>query len=209
MPPIRTAIIEDDTPFAQALEKCFARPGSGIECVAVHPSAEDALRHLPLAPPQVVLVDINLEQMNGIECIRRLKLRCPELLCIVLTSYDNPDSIFDALKAGACGYLLKRTPPPEIVASIQEACHGGSPMSPHIARKVVSYFHRRPAPEKQDVLTDRERDVIELLASGCKYKEMADRLAVTLETIRSHVKNIYDKLHAHSRTEAVRKYRER
>jgi DNA-binding NarL/FixJ family response regulator len=207
MTPIRTAIIEDDAPFASALEKYFGLPGSGIDCIAVYPSAEDVLRLLPQDPPAVALVDINLEQMNGIECISRLKTRCPEVLCLILTSYDNHASIFDALKAGASGYLLKRTPPAEIVASIQQVCEGGSPMSPHIARQVVSFFHRTPAPQSHAALTDREREVIELLATGSMYKEIADHLAITLETVRSHVKKIYDKLHAHSRTEAVRKYR--
>ena len=171
MPAIRIAIIEDAAPFARALEKYFALPGSGIGC------------------------------------IRRLKLQCPEVLCLILTSYDNHTNIFDALKAGASGYLLKRPPPAEITAAIGQVCHGGSPMSPHIARQVVSFFHRSPAPESQAALTDREREVIELLATGSMYKEIAEHLAITLETVRSHVKKIYDKLHAHSRTEAVRKYR--
>jgi DNA-binding NarL/FixJ family response regulator len=207
MPAIRTAIIEDDAPFAQALEKYFGLRGSGIECIAVYPSAEEALRQLPQDPPQVALVDINLPRMSGIECISQLKSQCPELHCLILTSYDNHASIFDALKAGASGYLLKRTPPSEIAASIEQVCDGGSPMSPHIARQVVSFFHRTPAPKTQVALTGREREVIELLASGSMYKEIADHLAITLETVRTHVKNIYDKLHAHSRTEAVRKYR--
>ncbi len=209
MSPIRTAIIEDDAPFARALEKYFALRDSGIDCIAVYPNAEEALRGLPLQPPAVALVDINLPAMNGIECIRRLKVRCPDLLCLILTSYDNHASIFDALKAGANGYLLKRTPPAEIVASVQQVCDGGSPMSPHIARQVVSFFHLTPVPESHAALTEREREVIELLATGSMYKEIADRLSITIETVRSHVKKIYDKLHAHSRTEAVRNYRSR
>jgi len=111
------------------------------------------------------------------------------------------------LKAGASGYLLKRTPPAEIVEAIVQVCHGGSPMSPHIARQVVSFFHRSPVPQNHSTLTERERQVIELLARGAMYKEIADELVITLETVRSHIKKIYDKLHAHSRTEAVRKYR--
>jgi DNA-binding NarL/FixJ family response regulator len=165
------------------------------------------LRLLPRNPPDVVLVDINLPKMSGIECIGRLKGQCPTLLFLILTSYDQNSAIFDALKAGASGYLLKRTPPAEIVSAIEQVRSGGSPMSPHIARQVVSYFHRNPVPGEQTSLTVRERDVIELLAAGAMYKEIADTLSITLETVRSHVKNIYDKLHAHSRTEAVRKYR--
>ena len=206
MSAIRIAIIEDDAPFARALEKYFALRGSGIECLAIHATAEEALRQLPPNPPTVALVDINLPEMSGIECIGRLKTQCPDLLCLVLTSYDDRSSIFDALKAGASGYLLKRTPPAEIVTAIEQVCHGGSPMSPHIARQVVSFFHRTPAPKSPVALTDREREVIELLASGSMYKEIAEHLAITLETVRSHIKKIYDKLHAHSRTEAVRKY---
>jgi DNA-binding NarL/FixJ family response regulator len=207
MSAIRTAIIEDDQPFANALEKYFAMPLSGVECIAVYPTAEEALRLLPRNPPDVVLVDINLPKMSGIECIGHLKGQCPTLLFLILTSYDQNSAIFDALKAGASGYLLKRTPPAEIVSAIEQVRSGGSPMSPHIARQVVSYFHRNPVPGEQTSLTVRERDVIELLAAGAMYKEIADTLSITLETVRSHVKNIYDKLHAHSRTEAVRKYR--
>jgi hypothetical protein len=164
------------------------------------------LRLIPLHPPAVVLVDINLPRLNGIGCIARLKEKCPELLCLILTGYDNHDSIFDALKAGASGYLLKRTPPAELAEAIVQVSHGGSPMSPHVARQVVGFFHRTPARQSASKLTGRERQVIELLAKGAMYKEIADELAVTLETVRSHIKKIYDKLHAHSRMEAVRKY---
>jgi len=207
MPPITTALIEDDAPFAHALLKFFNLPGSRVDCQEIYPDAEEALLQIPLNPPQVVLVDINLPRLNGIGCIARLREKCPGLLCLVLTSYDNHDSIFDALKAGASGYLLKRTPPAEIVEAIVQVCHGGSPMSPHIARQVVSFFHRSPVPQNHSTLTERERQVIELLARGAMYKEIADELVITLETVRSHIKKIYDKLHAHSRTEAVRKYR--
>lgn len=203
---IRIALIEDDAPYATALVKYLGLEGSVIECTAVYGNAESALKQLPANPPDVVLVDINLPRMDGIGCIQQLKDRFPDLLFLILTSYDTHDNIFRALKAGANGYLLKRTPPEEIAASIQQVMQGGSPMSPHIARQVVSYFHRTP-PVNATALTVREREIIEMLAQGAMYKEIADQLSITLETVRSHIKKIYDKLHAHSRTEAVRKYR--
>src|SRR4030095_2221801 len=153
-PTIRTAIIEDDAPFARALEKYFSLPGSRIECTAIYANAEEALSELPKNQPQVVLVDINLPRLSGIECIARLKSQCPQLLCLILTSYDTHAAIFDALKAGATGYLLKRTPPAEILSAIEQVRDGGSPMSPHIARQVVGFFHRTPAPETHSALTE-------------------------------------------------------
>lgn len=205
----RIAIIEDDAPFAAALKKYLRDPALGITCTAVYPTAEEALKKLPLEPPDVALVDLNLPDMNGIQCISRLKIQCPSLLCLVLTSYDNHSSIFDALAAGASGYLLKRTPPAEIVTAIQQVRAGGSPMSPLIARQVVNFFHRTPPAANEAALTEREHEVIKLLASGAMYKEIAGDLDVSIETVRSHVKKIYDKLHAHSRTEAVLKYHNR
>lgn len=206
---IRIAIIEDDAPFAAALQKYLRGPASGVECIAVYPNAEDALKKLQQDPPDVALVDINLPNMSGIECISRLKVQLPSLLCLILTSYDNHSSIFDALAAGASGYLLKRTPPAEIVTAIEQVRAGGSPMSPHIARQVVSFFYRTPAPSSEAALTEREHEVITLLARGAMYKEIAYDLNISIETVRSHVKKIYDKLHAHSRTEAILKYRTR
>jgi DNA-binding NarL/FixJ family response regulator len=204
---IRVALIEDDPSFSAALLKYFSLKGSIIDCVAIYGSAEEALRQIPSDPPTVVLVDINLPKLDGIGCISRLKDALPELLFLVLTSFDTHDTIFSALKSGANGYLLKRTPPAVIAASIEQVTQGGAPMSPHIARQVVSYFHRAPASSGSAMLTAREREVIELLAKGAMYKEIADQLSIGLETVRSHIKKIYDKLHAHSRTEAVLKYR--
>ena len=142
---VRLAMIEDAAPFARALEKFFRAGDFGIECVAIYPTAEEALRGVPDAAPQVALVDVNLPGMNGIECVARLKSVCPAVVCLILTMYEDAPVIFDALKAGACGYLLKRTPPEEIAAAVVQAHAGGSPMSPRIARQVVSFFHRRPA----------------------------------------------------------------
>ncbi len=203
---VRLVIIEDAAPFARALANFFRAGEFGIECVAIYPTAEAALRGVPDAAPQVALVDVNLPGMNGIECVARLKSVCPAVVCLILTMYEDAPVIFDALKAGACGYLLKRTPPEEIAAAVVQAHAGGSPMSPRIARQVVSFFHRRPAEKGIAVLTAREREVLELLAKGSLYKEIAATLGVTIDTVRTHLRNIYEKLHVHSRTEAVVKY---
>ena len=206
MPTIRIVMIEDAAPFAKTLAKFFRLDPSGIECVAIYTTAEEALRSISEVSPDVALVDVNLPGMSGIECVARLKQLCPSMLFLILTAYEDAPVIFDALKAGACGYLLKRTPPAEISAAIVQAHGGGSPMSPQIARQVVSFFHRSPSADGLSVLTAREREVLELLATGSLYKEIAERLGMSFDTVRTHLRNIYEKLHVHSRTEAVVKY---
>ena len=206
MPDIRTVIIEDNAAFARTLVNNLRKPGTGVEFVALYPTAEDALAGLGEAKADVALVDINLPGISGIECINRIKTAWPTLVCLVLTTFDNNTLIFDALKAGACGYLLKRTAVDEIVAAIHQAHAGGSPMSPHIARQVVTFFHRQPPPEESR-LNEAERAVIELLAGGLLYKEVAAHLGITIDVVRRRVKSIYDKLHAHTRMEAVNKFR--
>ena len=206
--PIRTALIEDNAAFAQTFEKHFTRDGSDILCVGVYPTGESALKSIPHDPPQVVMVDINLPGMSGIECIARLTDFCPGLPCIVLTTFEEDTLIFDALKAGACGYLLKRSSPDELTAAIRQAVSGGAPMSPQIARQVVAYFRRDSTRSPNaSVLSPREREIIDLLAQGLLYKEIAQQLELSFETVRSYVKKIYDKLKAHSRTDAVLKWR--
>ena len=195
MSPVRLAIIEDAAPFARALETFFRTGDFGIECVAIYPTAEAALLGISCAAVQVALVDVNLPGLNGIECVARLRTLRPALVCLILTMYEDAPVIFDALKAGACGYLLKRTPPEEIAAAVVQAHAGGSPMSPQIARQVVSFFHRRPAVEGIAGLTGREREVLELLATGSLYKEIAAHLGVSIDTVRTHLRNIYEKLH--------------
>ncbi len=209
MPTIHTALVEDNEPFAQALEEYLRLSGSGVHCGAIYTTGEEAVRELPLSPPEVVLVDVNLPGMNGIECVARLKALCPDLLPLILTMYEDTGLIFDALKAGACGYLLKRTPSPQIVTAIQQVKSGGAPMSPQIARQVVNFFHR-PPPSSSGLtgLSDRERGILDLLAKGCLYKEIAADLGISIDTVRFHLKKIYDKLHVHSRTQAVLKYRQ-
>ena len=206
MSSVRLAIIEDAAPFASALETFFRTGDFGVECVAIYPTAEAALLGMPGVAAQVALVDVNLPGMNGIECVARLRTLRPALVCLILTMYEDAPVIFDALKAGACGYLLKRTPPEQIAVAAVQAHGGGSPMSPQIARQVVSFFHHRPAVEGIAGLTGREREVLELLATGSLYKEIAARLGVTIDTVRTHLRKIYEKLHVHSRTEAVVKY---
>lgn len=205
--PIRTAIIEDNASFASTIDQHFKRLGSEVLCVAVYGTAEDALAELPTAAPQVALVDINLPGMSGIDCIARLRELCPGLLCIVLTTFEEDALIFEALKAGACGYLLKRSSPDELTEAIKQAISGGAPMSPQIARQVVSFFHSSPPRKDATTLSPREREIIDLLASGLLYKEIAEKMDLKFETVRSYVKKIYEKLHAHSRTEAVSKWK--
>ncbi len=204
--PIRVAIIEDNAPFAKTLAEYLGLGESSVECIGIYGSGEIALTAIPAARPEVVLVDINLPGMSGIECVGRLKAACPDALCLILTMYEDGALIFDALKAGACGYLLKRTPSAEIVSAIEQVRAGGSPMSPQIARQVVSFFHRPAGGAALAALTDRERDVLEWLAKGALYKEIARRLNISIDTVRTHLRRIYEKLHVHSRTEAVMKY---
>ncbi|MCW5559209.1 MAG: response regulator transcription factor, partial [Verrucomicrobiae bacterium] len=163
-----------------------------------------ALAALPAQRPAVVLMDLNLPGISGVECTARLKSAVPGVQILVLTAYGETDLIFDALRAGASGYLLKRTAPAELLAAVKEVVSGGAPMSPEIARKVVESFRRSsPVPRGEDELTPREREVLSLLSGGLTDKEIADRIHVSYETVRSHMKHIYDKLHVHSRTEAV------
>ncbi len=203
---IPIVLIEDNEPYAMALRKFFDLPGTAVDCRAIYQSAELALSEIPKNRPTVALVDINLPGANGIECIARLKESCPELVCLVLTMYEEDHLIFDALRAGACGYLLKRTPPAEIADAIQVASAGGSPMSPHIARQVVGFFHRSPPPKPDRALTGREQEVLDLLIEGKFYKEIAQTLGVSIDTVRSHIRKVYDKLHIHSRTEIIMRF---
>ena len=203
---IRIVIIEDAALFAATLEKSIHASDAGIECMEVFPNAEEALARIPLNPPDLAIVDINLPGMNGIELIARLREACPAVLCLVLTTYEEPGLIFEALRAGACGYLLKRAAISEITTAILQAHQGGSPMSPQIARQVVVYFHKQPESKGMELLSKREQGVLRLLAEGSMYKEIAGQLGISLDTVRSHVRKIYDKLHVHSRHEAVLRY---
>jgi DNA-binding NarL/FixJ family response regulator len=208
--PIRIAMVEDDAPFARTLQDYFNRQPE-IECEVVFPSAETALAKVPALAPDVLLVDINLPKMSGIEFVGKILPQCPSTICLMLTMYEESSLIFDALKAGACGYLLKRTPPGEIVTAIEDARAGGSPMTPQIARRVVAFFQSQPAKTSPapecEVLATREREILDLLAKGYLYKEIGDMLQISTHTVNSYIRRIYEKLHVNSRSQAVAKYR--
>lgn len=203
---IKVSIIEDDDWIRENLAAQIART-KGFECAGTYRTGEEALEQVPKAIPDVVLMDIKLPGISGIECVRQLKPRLPSTEILMLTVYEDSEKIFDSLLAGASGYLLKRTPQPEILEAIADVHRGNSPMSGHIARKVVQFFNQRgpPGPELGH-LSKREREVLDHLAQGVAYKEIADVLSLSIDTVRMHVKGIYGKLHVHSRGEAVAKY---
>lgn len=204
--PIQVAIVEDNARLRTQLEKLIAA-AEGFACAAAFPDGESALKGMAAAAPDVVLMDIQLPKMSGVECVARLKDTLPDLKVVMLTAYDDSDLIFRALENGASGYLLKRTLPDELLRSIADVQNGGAPMSGHIARMVVQSFQRRGAsPKAAENLTTREDEVLRLVAKGMVNKEIADQLGVSLETVRGHLKNIYMKLHVRSRTEAAMKY---
>lgn len=203
---IKVSIIEDDDWIRENLAARI-RQTDGFACAGCHRSAEEALSRVPGEAPDVVLMDIKLPNMSGIECVRKLKPLLPSAQIMMLTVYEDSDKIFDSLLAGASGYLLKRTPQAEIMDAIAEVHRGNSPMSGHIARKVVQYFNQRGDSQNElEKLSKREREVLERLAQGMAYKEIADVLALSIDTVRIHIKGIYSKLHVHSRGEAVARY---
>jgi DNA-binding NarL/FixJ family response regulator len=203
---ISVSIVEDDSQVRSSLAK-LVDSSAGCRCVSRHGTAENALQEIPAIKPDVVLMDINLPGINGVECVGRLKPLLPATQIIMLTVYQNTGNIFNALAAGATGYLLKQTPPDELLAAIQEVHAGGSPMSSHIARKIVQSFQQAaaPSPEAQS-LTPREVQVLDLLAKGFLYKEIAGMTQVTYATVHTHIRHIYEKLHVRSRTEAVARH---
>lgn len=202
---IAIAIVEDQRVLRESLVEWLDH-APGIRCVGAFASGEDALREIPLLNPDVVLMDINLPGMNGIRCVGRLKEVLPKTQVLMLTTYDEGDLIFDSLRAGANGYLLKNMPREELVAAVEQVHAGGAPMSLQIARKVINHFHRKPKGNSElDQLTARELDILRLLAKGYMYKEIADHLGISMSTVRTHVTAVYEKLHVQSRTEAAMK----
>lgn len=202
---ITVAIVEDDPRIREELAKLISR-ARGFKCIGVYADAESALVDIPRQRPEVVLMDINLPGMTGIECVRRLKAVLPAVQIIMLTVYDEVGQLFNSLLAGACGYLLKRTPSDKLLEAITEAKSGGAPMTRKIARKVVQYFHQMGAGRAEtDSLSKREQETLALLAEGFRYKEIADKMGISFNTVREYVHSIYQKLHVTSRTEAVLK----
>lgn len=203
--PIKVAIVEDDARVRESLA-VLVGGASEFRLAGAYPNAEVALKQIPQDWPDVVLMDINLPNLSGIECVARLKEAKPALQVIMLTAYSNDDQIFQSLKRGANGYLLKKTPPAKILEAIVEVQSGGAPMSTAIARKVIQHFQEVKPAGDLDSITDREKEILDHLVKGYRNKEIADMLNVGLETVRSHLRNIYHKLHVTSRTEAVVKY---
>ena len=209
---IQVSVVEDDAGVRANLAKMIDS-SPGFQCQAAYPDGPTALKHIPANRPDVVLMDINMPGMLGTECVRQLKSVAPDVPVLMLTVYDDSEQIFKSLQAGATGYLLKRTSKDKLLEAIREITDGGAPMSRQIAKRVVRYFHEasqlaatpQRAPEVES-LTDREEQVLALLAKGHAYKEIADLLGISFETVRSYVRTIYDKLHVHSRTEATLKY---
>jgi DNA-binding NarL/FixJ family response regulator len=179
----------------------------GFRCLSQYANAEDALAALPKDKPDVVLMDINLPGINGVECVRRLKQTAPEIAVVMLTAYEDTENIFNALAAGATGYLLKRAPRAELLDAIREVRRGGSPMTTHIARKVVQSFQRQTAAaETGEALSAREQEVLDHLSQGFLYKEIAEKMGISYETVHTYIRRIYEKLQVRTRTEAVAKF---
>ncbi|MBM3846150.1 MAG: response regulator transcription factor [Verrucomicrobia bacterium] len=204
---ISVAIVEDDSGLREGL-RAMLSGFQRFKCAGVFPNAEQAVSQIPSLSPNVVLMDINLPKMSGIDCVRALKPMCPKSLFLMLTVYEDTDVIFESLKAGASGYLLKRTEPGGILSAIEEVHNGGAPMTAEIARRVVKSFQEKKTegPSVNAMLSARELQVLDLLACGASYKEIAENLSVSFSTVNSHVKNIYETLHVRSRGQAVAKY---
>ena len=206
---ISVSIVDDETSLRQSIAT-FIDGSPGFRCVSTYDSAEAALQGLPADRPDVVLMDIHMDGMNGIECVQRLKALLPELQILMLTVYEDTDQIFKALAVGASGYLLKRLPPSQLLEAIGEVHAGGSPMSSSIARKVVASFQKAgPSTDQDALLSPREQMVIDCLSRGLAYKQIAERMGISVTTIRTYLRRIYEKLHVRSRSEAIAKYLQR
>ena len=201
---IHVVIIEDIKEIREGLQMLI--DGSdGFACTKTFATAEQAIAELPALCPHVALMDIHLPGINGIEAVKQLKSVCPQTQFIMSTVYEDDENIFESLKAGASGYLLKKTAPSKILDAIAEVHNGGSPMSSQIARKVIASFQHKNSIDETDILTSREKEILKALSKGLRYKEIADEMTISIETVRSHARKIYEKLQVQSRTEALNK----
>jgi len=205
MTPVTISIVEDLDEVREALERLINQ-SENFSLVAGFSNAEQAEKKIPLEPPDIVIMDINLPGMSGIECISRIKEKCDGTQFMMFTIYEDDEKVFEALRAGAHGYLLKKTPKEKLLEALEELHNGGSPMSTNIARKVIEAFEKKKQPpEEINTLTNKEKQILELLAKGFLYKEIADQLHSTRNTIKQHIHHIYEKLHVQNRTEAINK----
>ncbi len=204
---IRVSIVDDEVDLRENIAG-YVDAAKGFKCVSVHSNAKEALAHLPAEKPDVVLMDINLGGMSGIECVRLLKPLIPGTQIVMLTVFEDTEKIFSALAAGASGYLLKRLSPVKLLEAIREVHEGGSPMSAPIARKVVQSLQPAPSAPSDEAtaLSPREREVLNGLAEGQAYKQIGDKLGLSIHTVRNYIRRIYQKLHVRSSGEAVAKY---
>ena len=203
---IIVAIIEDIREIREGLQLLISG-NEDFSCPYAFSNAEEALAQLPAVCPDVVLMDIQLPGMSGIEAIKKLKPQCPTTQFIMSTVYEDDDNLFESLKAGASGYLLKKTSPSHILEAIAEVYKGGSPMNSQIARRVITSFQQKDSIDETDLLTPKEKDILKALARGLRYKEIAAEMKISIETVRSHARRIYEKLQVQSRTEALNKLR--
>lgn len=203
---ITVSIVEDDAHTRDGLWQLISRD-KNFNCLSQHATAEDAIEKIPGFKPDVVLMDINLPGASGIEAVRKLKPLLPQTQFIMSTVYNDNEAIFSALMAGANGYLLKKTAPKDLLAALHEVCAGGTPMTSQIARRIVEAFRKtKTTTTANEQLTTREQEILELLAQGCLYKEIADQLKISYRTVSAHIEHIYEKLHVHSRAQAVAKH---
>lgn len=202
---ITLAIVEDLDEVRDGL-KNFISLSSDFKILDIFKTAEEAVHDIPTLKPDIVIMDINLPGMNGIECIKEIKNKIPNTQFMMFTVYENDEKVFEALKAGASGYLLKNTGLVQLIESLKELHNGGSPMSANIARKLVTLFrNEQKEASKLEILSSRENEILQLLTKGLLYKEIADQLAISVSTVRQHIHHIYEKLHVQNRTEAINK----
>lgn len=206
MPEIKVTLVEDNDKIRNGLFMLI-NGSEGLKCISEYSNGEAAVKSIPFDNPDVVLMDINLPGISGIECVKKLKEKMPELQIMMITIYEEEEQVFQSLLAGASGYILKRTPPAELLEAIKELHEGGSPMSVQIARKVVDAFRKIGKSSREtENLSDREIDILSSVAKGFQDQEIAEQLNISVKTVRTHLRNIYKKLHVRSRTEAALKY---